>query len=83
MGGGHFALLQSQVDDKGQTSTHFGYGRFTAGDNASYEETELVGSSDNYSESTTQMTMSLKDNRHLTQSFVINDEFIISSYVRI
>ena len=83
MGGGHYALLQSQVDDNGQTSTHFGYGRLTTEDNARFKETGLVGSWDNYSESTTEITMSLRDNQHLMQSFVVNDELIISSYVRI
>lgn len=83
IGGGHYALLQSQVDDNGQTSTHFGYGRLTTEDNASFKETGLVGSRDNYSESTTQITMSLRDNQHLMQSFFVNDELIISSYVRI
>ena len=82
IGGGHFALLQSQIIDN-QKSTNFGYGRLSSGNNDNFEETGLVGSWDNYSGLTTQVKMSLQDNHHLIQSFFIDDKFIIQTYMRI
>ena len=81
IGGGHFALLQSQIN-KGQKTTHFGYGRVTAGDDASFEETGLVGSRANYSEFISRGTMVIEDNKLLVQTFVIDDDLITQTYTR-
>ena len=82
IGGGHFALLQSQIIED-QKSTNFGYGRLIAEENDRFQETGLVGSWDNYSGLTTQVKMALQDNHHLIQSFFIYENFIIQTYMLI
>ena len=82
IGGGHFALLRSQITED-QKSTNFGYGRLSPGNNDNFEETGLVGSWDNFSGLITQVKMSLQDNQHLIQSFFIDDKLITQIYVRV
>jgi len=82
IGGGHFALLQSQTAE-GQKSTNFGYGQLTVGNGGQGKQTGLVGSWNNYSGLTTQFKMELPDNQHLIQSFVVDNQLISQSYVRL
>ena len=82
IGGGHFALLQSQIT-KGQKTTHFGYGQLCATDNSHYRETGLVGSKENYSELSTEVKTELIGSNHLIQSFIFDNQLVTHSYVRI
>lgn len=82
IGGGHFALLQSQIT-KGQKTTHFGYGRLCAADNGHYKETGLVGSMANYSGLSTEVKTELIESDHLIQSFIFDNQLVTHSYVRI
>lgn len=82
IGGGHFAVLENQIT-KGQKTTHFGYGQLCATGNDHYKETGLVGSRENYSELSTEVKIELIDSDHLIQSFIIDNQLVTHSYVRI
>lgn len=81
IGGGYFIVLQSALY-QGQKIRNFGFGSLILKGANKVLETGMVGSWENYSDWATEVTMTLIDDNHMTQSFSFNGKVITQNYIR-
>ena len=81
IGGGHFIWLQRSSMD-GETQKHFGFGTIEVNDDGSATETGMTSSLEGYAGTQHRLKLTLIDENHFSQTFMINDVEVTQTYKR-
>ena len=81
IGGGHFIWLQRGAKD-GETQKDFGFGTIVVNDDGSATETGMTSSIADYSGTQHRLKLTLIDDNHFSQTFMMNDVEVTQTYKR-
>ena len=79
IGGGHFIWLQRSSMD-GETQKHFGFGTIEVNDDGSATETGMTSSLEGYAGTQHRLKLTLIDDNHFSQTFMMNDVEVTQTY---
>ncbi|MDA0796675.1 MAG: hypothetical protein O2950_08765 [Proteobacteria bacterium] len=81
IGGGHFIWLQRWSTD-GETQKSFGFGTIDVNDDGSATETGMTSSIEDYAGTEHRLNLTLIDDNHFSQTFMIDDVEVTQTYQR-
>ncbi|HIG66223.1 MAG TPA: hypothetical protein EYQ44_00065 [Porticoccaceae bacterium] len=81
IGGGHFIWLQ-RISMEGETQKHFGFGTIEVNNDGSATETGMTSSLEDYAGAQHRLKLTLIDDNHFSQTFMLNDVEVTQIYQR-
>ncbi|MCS5594848.1 MAG: hypothetical protein NZ730_09940 [Porticoccaceae bacterium] len=81
IGGGHFIWLQ-RISMEGETQKHFGFGTIEVNNDGSATETGMTSSLEGYAGTQHRLKLTLIDDNHFSQTFMLNDVEVTQIYQR-